>query len=312
MPLAVISAAPAAPPSEIAIDLKPADAPSPAPVLPAPSPGAHPSGAAAYARFLSPPVVRWLARGAAVAALGGAAVVGGRYLLNALPTRPTPKPIVETTPVRPLAAQKATGGLRVSSTPAGAEVLVDGKARGVTPLRLTDLSPGRHEVTLTSDAGTVRRSVTVAANETAAIDEAIFSGWITVYAPFDVAIVESGRVLRPDDRNQIMLSAGTHELRLTNRALGYDAVRQVDVKPGEATSLQLTPEPSTMTVTATEAAEVWIDGARFGDTPLNAAPVPLGSHEVVVKRATGGERRFTVTIGVKPFTLNVDFQKPVA
>jgi hypothetical protein len=104
-----------------------------------------------------------------------------------------------------------------------------------------------------------------------------------------------------------MLPAGSHQLRLTNRALGYDAVRQVDVKPGETTPLQLAPEPSTLTVTAAEAAEVWLDGTRIGDAPVNAAPVPLGVHEVLVKRAAGGERRFTVTISAKPFTLNVTF-----
>ena len=104
-----------------------------------------------------------------------------------------------------------------------------------------------------------------------------------------------------------MLPAGTHELRFSNRPLGYDVTRQVEVKPGEATKLQLTPEPSTLTVTASAAAEVWIDGTRIGETPLNAAPMALGTHDIVVKRAAGGERRFTVTVGVKPTTLNVEF-----
>jgi hypothetical protein len=72
-------------------------------------------------------------------------------------------------------------------------------------------------------------------------------------------------------------------------------------------NLQLTPDPSALTVTATEAAEVWVDGTRLGDTPLNAAPVPLGIHDIVVKRAGGGERRFTVTVGTKPVTLNAAF-----
>ena len=160
---------------------------------------------------------------------------------------------------------------------------------------------------LNSEAGTAHRTVTVAANQTATVDEAIFSGFVTIYSPFDFTVTENGRVLRADDRHQIMLPAGAHELRFTNRALAYDAVRQVDVKPGEATNLQLTPDPSRLTVTATDAAEVWLDGARLGDTPLNDAPVPLGSHEIVVKRAAGGERRFAVTIGAKPFTLNVEF-----
>ena len=164
-----------------------------------------------------------------------------------------------------------------------------------------------HEVALEGDGGTIHRSVTVAANETAVVEESIFSGWLAVYAPFEVVIAEGGRTLRPDERNQIMLPPGIHALRLVNRTLAYEKVSNVEIKPGETTNLQVTPEPSTLTVTASEAADVWLDGARVGETPLNAVPVPLGSHELVVKRSAGGERRFSVTIGVNPFTLNVEF-----
>lgn len=306
-PLDVVATAPAVPTPDA--DVTPATAPSSVAEWSAES-RSHRSVAARVAtsvRAFGAPAVRWLARAAVAAALGTAAWVGLPYLLKAVPTFTTRTPVVEPAEPRPPAAVR-TGALRVSSTPEGAQVLVDGKARGVTPLTLTDLSPGRHEVALNSDAGTIRRSVTVAPNETAEIDESIFSGWLVVYAPFDVAIVEGGRVLRPDERSQILLPPGIHELRLANRTLAYEAVRRVEVKPGETTTLQLTPEPSTLSVTASEAAEVWLDGARVGETPLNAVPVPLGTHELVVKRATGGERRFTVTIGVNPFTLNVDFR----
>jgi PEGA domain-containing protein len=256
----------------------------------------------------SPTVLRWLARGAIAAALVTAVVIGGRYLWTSLPT----VSVLRTASVEPkpagAVARKPAGSLRVGSTPAGARVIVDGKPRGVTPLALADVSIGRHEVTLQSDAGSVKRTVTVAANATVTIEEAIFSGFVTIYAPFDVTISEGGRVLRADDRHQVMLSPGAHELRVTNLALGYEAIRRVDVKPGEATNVQLTPDPSVLTVTAAEPADVWLDGTRLGETPLNAAPVPLGIHDIVVKRADGGERRFTVTIGTKPYNLAVDFQ----
>jgi hypothetical protein len=285
--------------------------PAPPATLPAPSP----FGQAAWAAMTrvaeqNRPLLKWLALGAAAAVVLGAAVAGGRYLWESLPARPA-VPASTANASKPAgatgAAKTAQGSLRVSSTPVGAEVLVDGKPRGVTPLNLTDLSLGRHEVELKGEGGTVRRTVTISPTALATIDEAIFAGFVKVYAPFDVTIAENGRVLRADDSHQIMLPAGAHQLRLTNRALGYDAVRQVDVKPGEATALQLAPEPSTLTVTAAEAAEVWLDGTRIGDAPVNAAPVPLGVHEVLVKRAAGGERRFTVTISAKPFTLNVTF-----
>jgi hypothetical protein len=263
----------------------------------------------ARALELAAPLVPWLIRGAIAAAVLTAAVVGGRYVWSILPSFPTASRTVrvEPKPAKAASTGSGPGTLQVTTTPPGARVTVDGKARGVTPLTLSDLSPGRHEVVLKGEDGTLQRTVTIAANQTATIDEGIFSGFVTVYAPFDVTITEGGRVLRADDRHQIMLPSGTHDLRMTNRALAYDVTRKVDIKPGEATNLQLTPEPSTITVTATSVAEVWVDGTRLGDTPLNGAPVPIGEHEIVVRRSSGGERRFTVTVGAKPFTLNVEF-----
>jgi hypothetical protein len=274
------------------------------------------------ARAAGAAVARWLPRVAAAAALLAAAVAGGPYLWNAgvnvwdaaasLKTRvDVVVPATVPAPIPPPSkTRKATGGVRVSSTPTGARVLVDGKARGVTPLTLADLIVGRHTIELKSDAGEVKRDVTVAANTTTEIDESIFSGWLAVYSPFDLVIIEGGRALRLDDRNQVMLPPGRHTIRLVNRALAYESVREVALQPGETTTLTVTPPPSSMTVTATEAAEVWLDGVRIGETPLNARPVELGAHELVVRRAGGGERRFTVTITVNPFTLNVDFSKP--
>lgn len=260
-------------------------------------------------RDVAPAAGKWVARGVAATVVLGGAVVGGRYVLNAISTMRTRAPVVAPRAVVPPTGvkRKASGELRVNSTPAGAQVLVDGKARGVTPVALAELSPGRHELTLVSGAGTVRRDIRITAGETTVIEEAIFSGWVTVYSPFEVAIVENGRVLPVDARNQAMLPAGVHELTMTNKALGFETAARVEVKPGETANVRLTPEPSHVSVTATEPAEVWIDGSRVGDTPVSAATVALGTHEVLVKRAAGGERRFTITVGVTPFTLNVDF-----
>ena len=309
-PIHAVAAAPRVPADERQAP-NPAQTPhSPAARLPAPS--TEPSLAARTAesiRTLAAPAGRWLARAVAAALLIGAVVVGGKYLSNAISTVRTRDAVVAPRPVTsaPGARGRPAGELRVNSTPAGAQVLVDGKARGVTPLVIPELSPGRHAVTLIGGGGTVRRDVRITAGETAVVEEAIFSGWVTVYSPFEVAVAEGGRVLRLDARNQVMLPAGVHELRLTNSALDYETVARVEVKPGEAANVRLTPEPSRLTVTATEPADVWIDGARFGETPLNGVTVTLGTHEVVVKRAAGGERRFTVIIGVSPFTLNVEF-----
>jgi hypothetical protein len=199
----------------------------------------------------------------------------------------------------------ATGTLTVKSNPA-AQVLIDGKERGTTPVTLADIAAGKHEVLLKADIGSVRKSVTIAANEKAEIEESIYSGFVTVLMPFEIAISEGGKVLRPDDRNQVMLAAGTHDLRLTSRALSYDVVKQVEVKPGETTTVRLAPT-SPVTVTATETMDVWLDGTRVGSTPVNAMQVAVGVHEVLVKKPNGAERKYSITVGGNPVTLNADF-----
>ena len=259
------------------------------------------------------PIKRWAPRVAAAAALIGAAAAIAPYAMSALSNmkaRATAVPERKPEPA-PAAPRKPMGTLSVTTTPPGAQVTVDGKPRGVTPLELTDVSPGKHEVALKSDAGSVRRTITIAAGKSVTIEEAIFAGWVAVYSPFEVTISEGGRVLRPDERNQVMVPPGVHDLRFVNNALGFDISRQIEVKPGESATVRLTPEPSKLNVTATDAAEVFVDGTRIGETPLTNAPVPLGTHEILVRRtADGAERRSTVTVGVAPFALHVDFSRP--
>jgi hypothetical protein len=38
-------------------------------------------------------------------------------------------------------------------------------------------------------------------------------------------------------------------------------------------------------------AEVWVDGQRFGETPLGNVRLPVGPHEVVFRHPQLGERR---------------------
>jgi hypothetical protein len=262
-------------------------------------------------------MLQWLPRVAAVAAIGAAVVFGGPYLWSKVPKRstparvapqPAPAPAATARPQAPAVKRRPTGGLDVKSTPPGAQVFVDGKSRGVTPLTLADLPAGRHAIELRSDAGTIQRTITIGAGETAQIEESIFSGWLAVHSPFDVVVSEGSRALTLDDRNQVMLPPGPHQLRVVNRALAYDVVHQVDVKPGEATNLTITPPASSLTLTASEPVTVWLDGERLGETPLNAVPVPLGTHDLLVRRATGGERKLTITVTTNPFALHIDFR----
>ena len=138
--------------------------------------------------------------------------------------------------------------------------------------------------------------------------ESRLSGWIAVFSPFDVRVSEGTRVIALDDRSRAMLPPGSHTLLFQNRALGYEETRSVQIKSTETTTLNLIPQ-SRIGVTSTEPAEVLIDGAAVGSTPITARRIDLGTHTVVARSASG-ERTITVTATSKPVQVDVDFSKP--
>ena len=220
-----------------------------------------------------------------------------------------PEPVV----AKPAASRGSarTGQLTARSDPPGATVLVDGRERGVTPLTLEDLPIGSHTVVLQSEKGSVRRTVTVASGRAAVVSEAIFAGWLTVFAPFELQITDGARVIRLDEGGKVLLAPGPHDLRLENRDLGYQETRRVEVQPGQTTSLSVVASPSTLSVTSNSPATVSVDGQQVGDTPLVNQPIALGTRDIVVKAAADGtERRFTRKVTVTPVQIDVDFSQP--
>jgi hypothetical protein len=141
---------------------------------------------------------------------------------------------------------RETGSLAVSTDPAGAKVSVDGKAYGVTPLTIPDLPAGRRRVVLEGQGGTVRREVPIEADQTATLSEAIFSGFLAVFAPVELQIFEGNRLLGTTENSRIMIPAGRHELTLVNRELGSRMTRTVEVEPGEVAAINITEVPATV------------------------------------------------------------------
>ncbi len=262
-----------------------------------------------FARVSVEVAARWSKRIAIlVAVLGALGAIGWKareFWLQRAATLKAARASVEPRPADP-----PTGRLQVDSNPEGAKVVVDGRERGLTPLRLEAMSVGSHVIELNGDNGSVRRTVVVAADQTAQVSEAIYAGWLHVSSPIELTISEAARALTLDEKNQVMLSPGSHELQFQNRALGYRATRRVDIKPGTLTPIAIVPPPSTISVTATNDAEVFVDGERAGNTPLVNHAVNLGTREVVVRAVSGLERRLTITVTATPARLDVDFSKP--
>jgi hypothetical protein len=270
------------------------------------------------ARRFGAPMVRVLPGVAVLAVVAAGIWFGAPKVRPFVESWKTPPPITRTVPavteadltpsVAVPGSGKRTGRLVVTSSSGVAQVLVDGKPRGVTPLTLDGLPAGKHIVLLQNQRGSVEQTVTVGAGEAAQLDQTIFPGWVSIVAPVDLTISEGTRSLRLDDRSQVMLAPGPHELLLANRALGYQETRHVDVRPGETAQLSIVPPRSRATFTATSPAEVWLDGKSVGQTPLIDLPVEIGTHHVRMKSGTA-ERQFTVTATMTPLAFNADFSQ---
>ena len=209
----------------------------------------------------------------------------------------------------------SSGRLEVTSDPAGARVIVDGTSRGVTPMVLAAVPSGQHRVVVTDGTLTVNRIVSVVAggivNVTAAMTPAgSTGGWITVKAPFEMQILDEGRLVGTTSSDRIMLPVGEHQLELASAAFEFKAQVSVQVQPGRTVDVPVTLPNGSLSVSAVPWADVFIDGQAVGQTPLGHVAVPVGEHEVVWRHPQLGERKQRVKVATHTATrVGVDFAK---
>lgn len=216
-------------------------------------------------------------------------------------------------PARPEVIE--TGMVEITTEPAGLPVSVDGTPRGVSPVSVTDLGPGPHEVAVTRGSSIVRRTVTVEAGVPTAVmistaSDGIASGWITVTAPVPVQISENGVLIGSSDTPRLLLPVGRHELELFNETFGYRVRRTVQVVAGRPAAIALEPVQGTLSVNAQPWGEVWVDGRRIGETPIGNLALPIGLHELTIRHPQLGERRRTVAVSANaPARVGIDLRQ---
>lgn len=205
--------------------------------------------------------------------------------------------------------------VNITTDPAGARVLVDGEAKGTSPVSVTGLSVGAHKVAIVADGGTVERQIVTEAGITSSLvvalpkTGAVTAGWLSISAPFEVQAVERGDVIGSSASPRFMVPAGSHEMDLVNEALGYSEHRKVDVNPGGTATIKIDAR-SSLSINARPWAEVALDGKPVGQTPIANLTVPLGAHQLVFRHPDFGERQQTVTVTAKgPNRVAVDLTR---
>jgi hypothetical protein len=220
------------------------------------------------------------------------------------------------------ATSTASGRLSVSSSPAGASILLDGQPRGTTPADLHDVPAGDHELILDLQGARVRQAVTVAGGATTTVAVPLSGagqvetpagppiGGLAVKVPYEMDVLEGGRRLGTTSR-RLPLPEGPHDLEFVSQTLDFRTTAHVEIVAGKMTTVPVELPKGAISLNATPWAEVWIDGAKVGETPIGNLPITIGPHEIVFKNPDLGEQHHaaTVTAGT-PARLSVDLTKP--
>jgi hypothetical protein len=208
--------------------------------------------------------------------------------------------------------------LSVRTNPTGARVTVDGVAKGTSPVTLDDVTPGEHTVVVASrDGDPVKQTVTVEADTTASLlvplaggSGAPLFGFIAVSAPVELQLFENGQLLGSSQSERVMVAAGSHQLEVVSKPLGYRATRTVQVTPNKVLAIPIKLPTGSMAVNAVPWANVWLDGVDVGETPIGSLSATIGAHELVFRHPDLGEQRRTVTVTLTaPLRISADLRK---
>lgn len=213
-------------------------------------------------------------------------------------------------------APPVTGTLSVRSDPPGATVTIAGRVRGVTPVDIADLPPGSYDVQLTSANLRQTRRIDLLAGQRTSLAVPMTppppaaSGTLAIASRIPVDVIERGRVIGSSEDGRLTLPAGTHTLDFVNEGYGFREQRTVTVGAGRSDRVSLTLPEGYVNVNAVPWAEVFINGRSLGQTPLSRVSLPIGTHEIVFRHPTFGERRVATTIRAGAVArASVDFQR---
>ena len=187
---------------------------------------------------------------------------------------------------------------RAGAPSRGAQTRAGGPASGNRDKPATQSRPRN-----TARAGAGAGAVSAAPNGTT-------SGAVTFDSPVSFQVFAGGQLRGMSTDGSLTLPAGTRTVTVVNTQLEFRQSLPVAVQPGQPVRVTVPLPRGSLSINALPWAEVWVDGAAVGTTPLANLALPIGSHEVVWRHPTLGERRQTVVVKTQtPARIGVDFNR---
>ena len=132
---------------------------------------------------------------------------------------------------------------------------------------------------------------------------------VTTKPPTQVRV--RGKVLGQTPMTDLGLRPGVVTVAMTSEEPRISFKQTVTLEAGKTASIDMTIPSGKVSVSSEEPAEVYIDGAKVGDTPLKATSLYSGTHRVRVRSAAGSERVYVLRIrGGEDRSIVARFAKP--
>ncbi|MDD1689987.1 MAG: PEGA domain-containing protein [Methanoregula sp.] len=178
------------------------------------------------------------------------------------------------------------GKVTIRSEPPGGDLFVDGKIRGVTPLIVDNLMPGRHEVLIRKTGYEDYRDVISAATDiTTEYTEYLVplpgAGFLSVSSfPEGADVRIDGNDAGTTPTNLQRITSGNHTVDITKTGY-WNFTGIVNIKGGESTlakaDLAMIPTTCTLYIDSSPQGQgVYLNDSFKGSTPLNLETIPSG------------------------------------
>ena len=272
----------------------------------------------------------------AIAALVVAASIASLLYMSrgdnaAIPAKPTPTiteifvPGTDTTPEKPATSSAAPARpaspaaipaavvpkapIEIRSQPAGANVRIDRKAVGVTPLRTEVAANAAHSVTL-SLAGYQSREIRVDLPLPPVVEAALAPegppATLVVESAYPLTVSVAGRVLATDKPGiTATLTAGTQEVLLESASIFLKRRETVQLEAGGTTTIKA-PATGKIGVRATpDNCKIFLNGVFVDYPPILDRTIAAGSHVVTFEWPDGtrAEEKILVQAGKPSYVM---------
>lgn len=182
------------------------------------------------------------------------------------------------------------GKIKATSTPSNAKVYLDGSYRGTTPLLISNVKMGEHDIKFTKK-NYYDRSKTVQVRENyttyaaARLEPVPKTGSIYINStPSNAKAYLDGAYRGRTPLTISNLEVGEYQIRISKDGY-YDWYSTVQIKQNITAQVfaQLEPMTGSLYVTSSPRyARVFLDGIERGTTPITIADIEMGWHEVVI------------------------------